>query len=84
MAPYNDGDVEDHARDVAGLVDPEGDDELPQSGAEGVGQAAERRGGHAAPVGKPEVRVAGGRGEHERLREPGEDLAEHDHAEQTP
>lgn len=78
---YDDGDVEDHVGDVAELVDPKGDDELAEGGAEGIGEAGEGGGSHAAAVGEPEIGVAGRGGEHEGLGEAGEDLAEHDEAE---
>lgn len=78
---YDDGDVEDHAGDVVGVLDPEGDDELTEGGAKGVGEGSEGRGADAAPVGEPQVGVAGGRGEDKGLRGAGEDLAEHDEAE---
>ena len=79
---YDDGDVEHHLGDVARVVDPEGDDQLAEGGAEGVCKAGQGGGGHTPAVGEPEIRVAGWGGQHKRLGKPRQDLAEHDDAKQ--
>lgn len=77
---YDDGDVEDGIRHLGGLGGQERHDELAEGGAEGVREAREGGGGDAAAVREPEVRVARGGAQHEGLRQPDEDLAEHDDA----
>lgn len=77
---YNDGDVENHVRHIGRLVDPERDNKLPQGRAEGVRQAHDSRGGHPATVREPQVGISRRGAQHERLGQPRQDLAEHDHA----
>lgn len=77
---YDDGDVEDGTRHLGGLGGQEGHDKLADGGAEGVREAGQGRGGDAAAAREPEVRVARGRAQHEGLRQPDEDLPDHDDA----
>lgn len=77
---YDDGHVDDGIRHRGGLGGQERDDELAEGGAEGVRETREGRGGDAAAVREPQVRIARRRAQHKGLRQPDEDLAEHDDA----
>lgn len=74
---YNDGDVEDHPRDVLWRAHPQRIDQLPQRRPQRIGQGRQRSGSDAPAVRKPQIRVRCRRGEHKRLRKADEDLAHH-------
>lgn len=76
---YNDGYIEDHSGNVTWLAHPKGDNQLTKSGAERIGESCQGCRGHPATGCEPEIRVPGRRGEHKRLGQSCENLAEHDH-----